>query len=316
MTTILKLKKNIYLLIGTTSLIIFSQTTWAANPTADCAVSAAGVVTQITNGRAPPNTAFDCFAQPDSQKVKFYKAMLCTSAYDPNVSDLLGPNKFLSTCTTLYENTAGDEINVTVGVTAPLTGTLTPVAGTYKTLYIEADPTFKYTQAGQFNAAMTYQATLGTAFCATNATAALTDQGASPANVTCNFANLAAAEAGKLETSVTINDLNNGQDLLNPPRSRSMMQNVTSLSNQTFTAALINPTTHNLITWPNGNANPAGTRLAAWMANPITITPAQALAPNFTLTFSNSRGVSTLSNTVNQISGIHPGAFDMVLTIQ
>ena len=311
METILKLKKNFYSLIGIASLIILSQTTWAADPTADCTVSGAGVVTQVTNGRPPPNARFDCFAQPDSQKVKFYKAMLCTSAYDPNVSDALGPNKFLSTCTTLYENTAGDEVNVTKGITAPLTGTLTPVAGTYKTLYIEADPTFKYTQAGQFNAAMTYQTTPGTAFCATNATAALTDQGTSPANVTCNFANLAAAEAGKLETSVTINDLNNSQ-----LTSRSMMQNVTSLSTQTFSAALINPTTHNLITWPNGAANPAGTRLAAWMANPITITPAQALAPNFTLTFSNSRGVSTLSNTVNQISGIHPGAFDMVLTIQ
>ena len=308
MTTILKLKKNFYSLIGITSLIIFSQMTWAANPAADCTVSGAGVVTQVPNNIG---TEHDCFAQPDSQKVKFYKAMLCTSEYDPTVSDELGPNEFLSTCTTLYENTTGDEVNVTVGITAPLTGTLTPVAGTYRTLYIEADPTFKYTQAGQFNAAMTYQATPGTAFCATNATAALTNQGTSPANVTCNFANLAAAEAGKLETSVTINDLNNNQ-----ATSRSMMQNVTSLSNQTFTAALINPTTHNLITWPNGAANPAGTRLAAWMANPITITPTQALAPNFTLTFSNSRGISTRSNTINQIEGVHPGAFDMVLSIQ
>ena len=313
MTAILKLKKIFYSLIGITSLIIFSQTTWAANPTADCAVSAAGVVTQTPNGRG---TEHDCFAQPDSQKVKFYKVMLCTSAYNPAVSDTLGPNTFLGDCTTLYESTAGDEVNVTVGVTAPLTGTLTPVAGTYRTLYIEADPTFKYTQAGQFNAAMTYQEADGTAFCATNATAALTNQAATLANVTCNFANLAAAEAGKRETSVTINDLNNNQALLNPPRSRSMMQNVTSLSNQTFTAALINPTTHNLITWPDGATNPAGTRLAAWMSNPITITPAQAVAPNFTLTFSNSRGISTQSNEVNQINGVHPGAFDMVLTIQ
>ena len=319
MTSILKLKKNIYSLIGITSLIFFSQTTWAANPAADCAVSAAGVVTQITNG-APGE--FDCFAQPDSQKVKFYKVMLCTSAYNGAVTDALGPNTFLSSGSTLYESAAGDEVNVTVGVTAPLTGILTPVAGTYSTLYVEADPTFKYTQAGQFNAPMTYQTTApapvgdGTAFCATNATAALTNQLASPANVTCNFANLAAAEAGKLETSVTINDLNNNQGLLNPPRSRAMMQNVTSLSNQTFTAALINPTTHNLINWVNRAANPAGTRLAAWMANPITITPAQALAPNFTLTFSNSRGISTLSDLVNQIDGVHPGAFDMVLTIQ
>ena len=314
MTTILKLKKNIYSLIGITSLIFFSQTTWAASPTADCTVSAAGVVTQVTN--ALGNDEFDCFAQPDSQKVKFYKVMLCTSAYNGNVTDALGPNTFLSSCTTLYESTAGDEVNVTVGVTAPLTGTLTPVAGTYRTLYVEADPTFKYTQAGQFDAAMTYQATLGTAFCATNATAALTNQAGvnSPANVTCNFANLAAAEAGKLETSVTINDLNNNNAA---DRSRSMMQAVTSLSTQTFSAALINPTTHNLITWPDGAANPAGTRLAAWMANPITITPAQALAPNFTLTFSNSRGISTVSDgNKNQIMGVHPGAFDMVLTIQ
>ena len=308
MTAILKLKKIFYSLIGITSLIIFSQTTWAANPTADCAVSAAGVVTQTSNGIG---TEHDCFAQPDSQKVKFYKVMLCTSAYNPAVSDALGPNTFLGDCTTLYESTAGDEVNITLGITAPLTGTLTPVAGTYRTLYIEADPTFKYSQAGQFNAAMTYQEIDGTAFCATNATAALTNQEATLANVTCNFANLAAAEAGKRETSVTINDLNNNQ-----ATSRSMMQNVTSLSNQTFTAALINPTTHNLIAWPDGAANPAGTRLAAWMSNPITITPAQAVAPNFTLTFSNSRGISTRSNTVNQINGVHPGAFDMVLTIQ
>ena len=313
MTTILKLKKNFYSLIGITSLIIFSQMTWAANPAADCTVSGVGVVTQRAGVGTGDAANFDCFAQPDSQKVKFYKVMLCTSAYNGAVTDALGPNTFLGDCTTLYESTAGDEVNVTVGVTAPLTGTLTPVAGTYRTLYVEADPTFKYTQAGQFNVPMTYQATPGTAFCATNATAALTNQVATLANVTCNFANLAAAEAGKLETSVTINDLNNGQA---PLRSRAMMQAVTSLSNQTFSAALINPATHNLITWPNGNANPAGTRLAAWMSNPITITPAQALAPNFTLTFSNSRGISTRSNTVNQINGVHPGAFDMVLTIQ
>lgn len=310
MTTILKLKKNFYSLIGITLLIIFSQTIWAANPTADCAVSAAGVVTQTPNGRG---TEHDCFAPPASQKVKFYKVMLCTSAYNPDVSDTLGPNAFLGNCTTLYESTAGDEINVTLGITTPLTGTLTPVAGTYSTLYIEVDPTFKYAQAAEFNAAMTYQATLGTKFCATNATAALTNQEATLANVTCNFVNLAAAEAGKRETSVTINDLNVGQA---PARSRSMMQNVRSMSNQIFTAALINSATHNLMNWEDNAANPPGTRLAAWMANPITITPAQAVAPNFTLTFSNSRGISTRSNTVNQINGVHPGAFDMVLTIQ
>jgi len=231
MITILKLKKNFYSLIGITSLTIFSQTTWAANPAADCTVSGAGVVTQVAGIGAGAAANFDCFAQPDSQKVKFYKVMLCTSAYNNAVTDALGPNAFLSSCTTLYESTAGDEVNVTVGVTAPLTGTLTPVAGTYRTLYVEADPTFKYTQAGQFNAAMTYQATPGTAFCATNATSARTNQLAALANITCNFDDLAAAEAGKLETSVTINDLNNNNGLL---RSRSMMQAVTSLSNQTF----------------------------------------------------------------------------------
>lgn len=155
MTAILKLKKNFYSLIGITLLSIFSQTTWAANATADCAITA-GVVTQAPNGRG---TEHDCFAPPSSQKVKFYKVMLCTSAFNGAVTDALGPNTFLGDCTTLYESTAGDEINVTLGVTVPLTGTLTPVAGTYRTLYVEADPTFKYTQAAEFIAAMTYQAT-------------------------------------------------------------------------------------------------------------------------------------------------------------
>ena len=114
MITILKLKKNFYSLIGITSLTIFSQTTWAANPVADCAVSGAGVVTQIMDGAG----GFDCFAQPDSQKVKFYKVMLCTSAYNGAVTDALGPNTFLGDCTTLYESTAGDEVNVLGNIAA------------------------------------------------------------------------------------------------------------------------------------------------------------------------------------------------------
>lgn len=70
MTTILKLKKNFYSLIGITLLIIFSQTIWAANPTADCAVSAAGVVTQTPNGRG---TEHDCFAPQPHKKLSFIR---------------------------------------------------------------------------------------------------------------------------------------------------------------------------------------------------------------------------------------------------
>jgi len=317
MKNIFNLKIRILALIFGVSISFMPQHSLAGNAIAKCTVSGAGVITQVAGAGAGAEANFDCFAQPSSQKVKFYKAMLCTSAYNPDVSDLLGPNAFLATCTTIWENPAGDEINITEGITKPLTGTLTVTAGTYQTLYMEIDPTFKYKESAEFNAAMTDNQTPPNTtrkFCATNATSIITNAAAAPTNVTCNFTSAALAAAGALETSVQINDLNVGQGDLVPARSLAMMQNVLEGARR-FSAALIHPTTHNLALIVDDTANPAGTRLAAWMSNPITISAAQALNPNFTATFSNIQGISTDSNTVNQINGIHPGAFEISLSI-
>ena len=312
MKNIFNLKIRILALIFGVSISFMPQHSLASDAIAKCTVSGAGVITQVAGAGAGDDANFDCFAQPSSQKVKFYKAMLCTSAYDAEVSDLLGPNEFLGTCTTIWENPAGDEINITEGITKPLTGTLTVTAGTYQTLYMEIDPTFKYKESAEFNAPMTDN--LGnttSSLCGTNATSILTNAAGNPANVTCT----AAAAAGPLETSVQINELNVGQGDLVPARSLAMMQNVLEGARR-FSAALINPTTHNLAQIVDDAANPAGTRLAAWMSNPITISAAQALNPNFTATFSNLQGIATRSATVNQIFGIHPGAFEISLSIE
>jgi len=52
------------------------------------------------------------------------------------------------------------------------------------------------------------------------------------------------------------------------------------------------------------------------MSKPITVSGAQALNPNFTVTFSNIRGIKTHSNLANQINGVHPGAFNIRLSIE
>ena len=315
MKNIFNLKIRILALIFGVSISFMPQHSIASDAIAECTVSAAGVITQVPGLGAGDDANFDCFAQPSSQKVKFYKAMLCTSAYDTDVSDLLGPAEFLATCTTIWENPAGDEINITEGITKPLGGTVTVTAGTYQTLYMEIDPTFKYQESAEFNAAMTdNQDPPNTTrrFCATNATSILTNADPNPTNVTCNFTSAALAAAGALETSVQINELNVGQG---PLRSLAMMQNVLEGARR-FSAALIHPTTHNLAAIVDDAANPAGTRLAAWMSNPITISAAQALNPNFTVTFSNRKGIATRSATENQIFGIHPGAFEISLSIE
>ena len=312
MKNIFNLKIRILALIFGVSISFMPQHSIASDAIAECTVSGAGVITQVAGAGAGADANFDCFGQPSSQKVKFYKAMLCTSAYDTDVSDLLGPAEFLATCTTIWENPAGDEINITEGITKPLTGTLTVTAGTYQTLYMEIDPTFKYKESAEFNAPMTDNLGNTTSrLCGTNATSILTNAAENPANVTCT----AAAAAGPLETSVQINELNVGQGNLVPARSLAMMQNVLEGARR-FSAALINPTTHNLAQIVDDAANPAGTRLAAWMSNPITISAAQALNPNLTATFSNRKGIATRSATVNQIFGIHPGAFEISLSIE
>ncbi len=309
MKNIFNLKIRILALIFGVSISFMPQHSIASDAIAECTVSAAGVITQVPGLGAGADANFDCFAQPSSQKVKFYKAMLCTSAYDTDVSDLLGPAEFLATCTTIWENPAGDEINITEGITKPLGGTVTATAGTYQTLYMEIDPTFKYQESAVFNAVMTDGFLNNTSrLCVTNATSILTNQLLNPTNVTCSAA---AAAAGPLETSVQINELNVEQ----APRSLAMMQNVLE-GTRRFSAALIHPTTHNLAAIVDDAANPAGTRLAAWMSNPITISAAQALNPNFTVTFSNRKGIATRSATVNQIFGIHPGAFEISLSIE
>jgi hypothetical protein len=316
MKNIFNLKIRILALIFGVSISFMPQHSIASDAIAECTVSGAGVITQVAGAGEGADANFDCFAQPSSQKVKFYKAMLCTSAYAAEVTDALGPNAFLATCTTIWENPAGDEINITEGITKPLGGTVTVTAGTYQTLYMEIDPTFKYRESAEFNADMTdNQDPPNTTreFCATNATSILTNADQDPTNVTCNFTSAALAAAGALETSVQINELNVGQDAAG--RSLAMMQNVLE-GTRRFSAALIHPTTHNLAAIVDDAANPAGTRLAAWMSNPITISAAQALNPNFTVTFSNRKGIATRSATENQIFGIHPGAFEISLSIE
>ena len=180
MTANLKIKKNILLLICGVIVSIFSQNVWSANNA--CV---------FTNGELVPTNFgggdFTCWGQPDTQQVIFYKIAACTSNLtQPTAATPLD----LTSCTTLFENTAGAAVDVSVGITNPLEGTFTfPPIGTYNFMYLEADPTFTYRQAAEFNVGITTSGSVDPAgaICWSNGTLATNFQ-TTRGNVSCGAA--------------------------------------------------------------------------------------------------------------------------------
>ena len=293
MINIPKLKKNILLLTSGAIIAMISQNVWSANNA--CVITNDGVVPTDFGGGD-----FTCWGQPDTQRVIFYKMAACTS----NLTQPTNATPLdLTSCTTIFENTAGAAVDVTVGVTTPIEGTFTfPPIGTYNFMYLEMDPTFTYRQDATFNVPITASGVGGAGpVCWSNGNtrrnfSTLRD------NVSCGVGLPAGMPAS---TSVVMNSF-------------SEIAAVMSFNNQTFpgggviSAAFIKTDKTLATATLQSVALAAGTRIAAWGRFPITVTANSN--KNYVLSFTNTLGISAMLTNGTNINGLSVGAFDINIT--
>ena len=297
MKNILKLKKNILLLVCGVIVSIFSQNGWSA--TNECRIINDQVVP--TDFDLGAGVDFTCWAQPDTQRVIFYKIAACKSALtQPTAATPLD----LTSCTTLFENTAGAAVDVSVGITNPLEGTFTfPPIGTYNFMYLEVDPTFTYRQAAEFNVGITTSGSVDPAgaICWSNGTPATNFQ-TIRGNVSCGAALPAGMPAS---TTVVMNSF-------------TEIAAVMSINDRTFpgggviSAAFIKTNKTLATATAQAVALAAGTRIAAWGLFPITVTANSN--KNYVVSFTNTLGISAMLTSGTNMNGLSVGAFDINIT--
>ena len=303
MKNIFKFKKHTLCLIFFITLNLqgfLIQNSEAAADTA-CVINGAGSVAPINNGA----TGFDCWGKPSVQTVNFFKVALCKDTLAAPAAITTVTPIDLTSCTTVWENAAGQSVNVSVGLTAPLTGTASiPEPGSYKTLYIEISPTFIYKILARFatnpmrrggvnsngDLCWTVANTVQFSKSATVVASAL-------ASIQCG----AAPNAGN--TTYTFNSFDAGDTVT--------LTDIRQPSGRTFRAALLK-TNGTLIATPANDTIVTGTKLGAWVANPITITPDTT---DFVVEFSNSAGLGAQLDAADNLVGIDPGAFDIFISV-
>jgi hypothetical protein len=303
MKNIFKFKKHTLCLIFFITLNLqgfLIQNSEAAADTA-CVINGAGSVAPINNGA----TGFDCWGKPSVQTVNFFKVALCKDTLAAPAAITTVTPIDLTSCTTVWENAAGQSVNVSVGLTAPLTGTASiPEPGSYKTLYIEISPTFIYQILARFAAANMKRGTVlsGGNLCWTVAN---TVQFSKSATVVASA--LASIQCGAVpaagNTTYTFNSFDAGNTVT--------LTDIRQPSGRTFRAALLK-TNGTLIATPANDTIVTGTKLGAWVANPIKITPDTT---DFVVEFSNSAGIGALLDAADDLVGIDPGAFDIFITV-
>lgn len=90
----------------------------------------------------------DCYTQPDTQQITFYKIALCKSQPTAPTTTVAVDT---SSCSTVFQNTSGSTVNIQKGTTVNLTGTFTrPPNGNYSYVYVEISPTMKTKKTAYF----------------------------------------------------------------------------------------------------------------------------------------------------------------------
>ena len=290
---------------------------------------------------------FDCFTAPSDQRVLFYKIAFCkatTLAVPANAAGLNGVTSVdRSSCTTMWQNTAGAEVSVMAGAMNTFPGTITmPPPGTYNSIYVEVDPTFAYAWSGTIATTNGFAVATTTDLnnpvndttgktCFTNGGKRMNNQEVGddkPSNITCN--NGPAAPVPSI-----IN--NNVFGLIGNPlvSVTSEVGQVPVNGTQTFSAALINQATgavlppgpainslNVLVTSPSPRSPVKGTTvIGAWMTKTLNITPSTT---SFAVKMSNTQGMAIQFGNDNnnpngwdgRINGAVNGTFDFDLTIQ
>jgi len=287
-TNIYQLKKHIPLLSLSVLLSFFSHNTFAAIPAVPTCKETPGGLQPFDFGGL---LHFECATQPENQFVIFYKAYVCTATTFS--APTTGTAFDLSSCQKIFDAGAGgSEINVSLGTTVGLTGTVTiPPPGTYNSLVLEMDPRFTYALQGGFiradgvtPLAMTSNEAVPTTGpkCWTNGTNSFTNT-ANNRTATCGAAVPATFPK---PSSYTINGFGNPAA---PPAFIATAPDMLQPDGSSFSAALVNATNMKLITLPAQDAqNPANTRLLGYGTNRLVTT---AVTKSFTVQITNSLGV-------------------------
>jgi hypothetical protein len=109
-----------------------------------CTANSQGVVT-------PPTPGQNCNLQPEVQQITLYRLFVCTSKPTAPTSNTTAN---LTSCASLYSNSAGQTITVTKTATSALTGTTRPANATYTHAYVEISPSWQVKAKAAFSSAM------------------------------------------------------------------------------------------------------------------------------------------------------------------
>ena len=286
------MKLNKYFLI---SMIFFNSHLVFAEADTPCATNGSGEIT--TNPLFGSYT--DCSIQPTIQRVIFLKASLCTavSIAMPTTSTEIDT----SSCTTIWENPAGESVDIQLGVETSLArgddDVNIPSPGIYKTVYLEMKPYFGISASKKFAQAMKdtsgNAAGGGRVFCKS---LSVTRYSFKNTNPTASLCSTTEGIAG-----ITNNYFNSLGDNSGVPDATYIDGNLS--------AALIT-SDRKLI--PAATLNQAGTedKLVAWFVQDTVVT---STTNGFTVGFGNQRGASVELENL-WVKSFSAGPFNINLT--
>jgi len=182
-----------FALIALISLCEISNSAPATTLTRDNAACAATITASDT----------ECEAQPTTQNIIFHKVAFCTALpTEPTSTTATG----MTSCTTVFENTAGATVSIQKGAGTTPNGTFTdPPNGNYTFAYVELSPVFTYKANLVFSAtpiAKSSDGSGGGINCHTNGSDYFHRQ-TSLSGITCQ-----AGVGVATNTNVTLNSLN------------------------------------------------------------------------------------------------------------
>jgi len=299
------------------ALISFSETSNSAdaddrNPECAAVIVPNGIVCEVT---------------PTTQKIIVYKVAFCTTLPTaPTSTTAIG----ITSCSTVFENTAGATITIEKGVGKTPDGKITdPPYGTYTYAYVELSPVLTYKASLVFNDTKALSSLTGLntgggfSTCWTNGTNNFywdTLRG-----ITCGDGSTPALTANPADTTNTINSLDNGAALYGGTLTEGTNGGTTHLyliqSNGTLASNSVSGAVASGV-----NAAKAVAKLIFFMPMNTNITPDTT---SYNLLYNNSRGMVVWLNNNGALDlngqptpngsfniGFNAAYFDMTFKIQ
>jgi hypothetical protein len=251
---------------------------------------------EITNN--PPSGTEDCATQPTIQRVIFLKAALCkaSSIAFPTTSTPIDT----SSCTTIWEDPAGESIDIQLGSDISLSGSdgiTIPDPDTYPIVYLEMKPYFGISASKKFAQAMGDTSgnnnSQGGQFCRSLPISVYSFSNTTPASTLCTI-----AEGSPGITTYYFNAL-----------SDDGTSGIGTYTDDNLQAALIT-SARTLISPPSASAIGNEEKLVAWFTQNTVV---NSNTSGFSIGFGNSRGAS-IELTNLRVESFTAGPFDITLT--